>query len=70
MELRNRNIGQVPPRGNVRLGERLHGVEEPLPGEDRIAGAIDRNQDVYVQPDIGNGDGDIGGNGDNKTFAL
>jgi hypothetical protein len=52
------------------LGERLHGVEEPLPGEDRIAGAIDRNQDVYVQPDIGNGDGDIGGNGDNKTFAL
>ena len=53
MELRNRNIGQVPPRGNVRLGERLHGVEEPLPGEDRIAGAIDRNQDVYVQPDFG-----------------
>ena len=48
------------------MGERLHGVEEPLPVEDRIAGAIDRNQDVYVQPDIGgNGDGgDNGGIGD------
>jgi hypothetical protein len=53
------------------LGERLHGVEEPLPGEDRIADAIDRNQDVYVQPDIGgNGDGGdnggIGDHGDNR----
>ncbi len=42
------------------MGERLHGVEEPL------SSAIDRNQDVYVQPDIdGNGDGGIGDHGDN-----